>query len=73
MAGPTHEQRLEWIENCINLLLQECQLLADMNTASAYTESREAEIEQMHLSVTALESVVQRLKSKVEKLEKLNG
>lgn len=73
MAGPTFEQRLEWIENCINKLLQECQSMVDMNTAEDYVDKSDEEIEALHSSVVALESVVQRLKSKVEKIEKENS
>ena len=73
MAGPTFEQRLEWIENCINKLLQECQSMVDMNTAENYVDKSDEEIEALHSSVVALESVVQRLKSKVEKIEKENS
>ncbi len=70
MAGPTYEQRLVWIENCINKLLEEVQKLTDLNTASRAINESDDTIESMHSDLFALESVVQRLKSKVEKIEK---
>lgn len=73
MSGPSYEQRLQWIENCVNKLLQEAQLMVDMNDASGFVNISDDTIKELHSSLVALESVVQRLKSKVNRIEEQQG
>ena len=70
MTGPTFEQRLLSIENDINKLLEEVQKLADLNSVSVAIENSDDTVEGFHTSLVALESMVQRLKLKVAKIEK---
>jgi len=70
MAGPTIEERLAQCEEEVNRILENLSDLATVDNIYEIVQVRETSLDDILISLFALESAISRLKNQVETIKK---